>query len=709
MPIDLTTLIETDALGRVPAHVAVDQLVARPGFAPLEWQSAAPAEAHETNKLPVQDSLDLRRIIALPRREQVGDGGPLARALVEWANARFGRRRQGPCECERISIEHYGDSKPCLTSLNLAQSWALAEIETCAGLLGPIGVGHGKTILDILAALAMPDCQQAVLLVPVGLLVQLVAEYEMLDQHFVVPSLVVHGEIRLPRDPVKKPYNALRSLPGNKPAPTLHAYPYSKLSRPDSTAKLEELAPDTIISDECHKLRHVDTATTARVMRYFNAHQKTRFCGWSGSLTDSSLRDYAHLAYLALRNNSPLPTEPDVVEDWCRALDPRVAGEDPSNPWSTCAPAGALVDLCQPGEHYTIAFHRRLVETQGVVATTSSAVSSALSIEERHIHYSRVPMNVSNALDDLRETWVRPDGEQLVDALSVARCARELACGFYYQWWYPRGESIKLILEWLEIRKLFRAELRWALARRVEHMDSPYLCEQAAMRATGELPIPPCPHDVDRKEWKRRHPIWESIHWPDWRAIRNQVQPETRPVRLSNYLAVDAAEWGQQNRGIIWYDSAEFGRMVEEESQLERYGGGPDAATKIAKVQGGRSIICSIKSHGTGRDGLQRHFWEQLVAQPPPSATGWEQMLGRLHRIGQKNPVVRTLFYRHTDELAHHVDQALARALYVQTTIGASQKLRAGFNIPDRVAPEDWVDPLGLLGDADSENEQDEE
>lgn len=61
----------------------------------------------------------------------------------------------------------------------------------------------------------------------------------------------------------------------------------------------------------------------------------------------------------------------------------------------------------------------------------------------------------------------------------------------------------------------------------------------------------------------------------------------------------------------------------------------------------------------------------------------WEQMLGRLHRVGQDSDVVRAEFYRHTPELRDHVDQALRRALYVQGTLGSVQKLRVGWNEPN--------------------------
>ena len=110
------------------------------------------------------------------------------------------------------------------------------------------------------------------------------------------------------------------------------------------------------------------------------------------------------------------------------------------------------------------------------------------------------------------------------------------------------------------------------------------------------------------------------------------------------------------------------------------HGGGSGAGVRIAAERGDRSIVASIRSHGTGRDGLQRLFCDQLVVQPPSSSSAWEQLLGRLHRIGQEAEIVRASFYRHTVEMAAAVDQAMSRALYVESTIGASQKIRVGWN-----------------------------
>ena len=516
----------------------------------------------------------------------------------------------------------------------------------------------------------MRDCRLALLLVPPSLVGQLVTEYELVGQHFKMPSLVVHGR------------NYSHINPG---MPVLHVLPYSRLSRPESTVFLESLQPDTIIADEVHKLRHADTATTSRVLRYFANHPGTRFCGWSGSITDSSLRDYAHLAALALRHGSPLPLDPDVVDDWCRVLDPV---EVP-------APAGKLLDLCAPGEHVVEGFHRRLVETPGVVSTTEPAIDAALEIDERVA--PPIPEGLRAMMTSVRATWMRPDGDPILDAMALARCLRELACGFYYRWIFPpvngapqRREDIDA---WFAARKAWRSELRAKLYQRREHLDSPLLCARAAMRAWGDEP------------YDGELPVWKADHWPLWRDRRNTVVYETEAVRVDDYLVRDAADWAHSNRGVVWYDKKAFGEWVSEVSQLPMHGGGPGAGERIARERGDRSIIASIQSHGTGRDGLQRLFCTQLVANPQSSATAWEQLLGRLHRIGQSARTVRAEFYRHTPEMVALVDQALARALYVQGTLGLQQKIRTGWMLPELSEAEKLGAVDGPPPDVDDEEE----
>ncbi len=145
----------------------------------------------------------------------------------------------------------------------------------------------------------------------------------------------------------------------------------------------------------------------------------------------------------------------------------------------------------------------------------------------------------------------------------------------------------------------------------------------------------------------------------------------------ADYLVQDAADWAKKHRGIIWYEHKAFGQRIAEVSGLPRHGGGIGAEARILAEKGDRSIVASLKSHGTGRDGLQRIFKDQLLANPPSSGDLFEQVLGRLHRIGQEADEVNCSVYRHTPEMAGAIDKALCQAKFVAGIIGSNQKLLA--------------------------------
>ncbi len=659
--------------------IDLDSLIAQPGFAPQSWQSKAPDFARDGgHKVPVAASPELDRVVALPRRPQPQEGSPEARQLVEFMTARF-RRNNPACRCHEFK-------RKCITELRLVQAWALLEIATRRGLFGAVGVGHGKTMLDLLSPLAMPECKTSVLLVPPGLVGQLIHDYQLVGQHFQLPSMITHD---------KSAFTAI--VPG---APVLHVFPYSRLSRPESTTYLEEtLKPDFIIADECHRLKAADTATTGRVLRYFKGHPETRFACWSGSVTDKSIKEFAHLLALSLRLGSPLPIDPEVVEDWARAIDPPAPG-------GTRAPEGALIKLCNPGEHFADAFHRRLVDTPGVIATAEAAVNVPIEIDERvpppipkvgslYVPPPAVaqtlalregePISVAAALKLCRNDWQRPDGEELPDAMSRWRVLLELACGFFYRWRFPKvngqPQSVSTILTWLTRRAEWNREVRYAIRSRKEHFDSEALARNAAERAWGFRPI------TDKKL-----PVWPAQSFPAWQEIENQVVYETEAVWIDEWLARDAAQWAHEHRGIVWYGHAEFGEKVADLSGLPLHTGGAKAGKLIEAVTGDTSIIASIKSHGTGRDGLQFKFSEQLITSFPSCNDKNEQLLGRLHRFGQEAETVRAKFYRHTPELARNVNQALQRAGYVENLWKSAQKLNIAGVAGVDDDPDDWLE-----------------
>jgi len=573
---------------------------------------------------PVKPSSELNRVVNISRRPQEDLSSARGLALARLMTRQLSNHATD-CNCE-------AQGRTCLKELNPVQGWALFEMQAVGGLLGACGVGSGKTVLGILAPMVMPDCKLAVLLIPPTLRAQLWREYYALREHFRVPSLIVDGKGEIV-----------------KGAPVLQCVPYSMFSRAQSTDYLERLRPDLIIADECHRLKVKTSATTSRVLRYFAKYPDTRLCAWSGTITSKSIRDYAHLLAFSLDIKSPLPHDNPTIEEWALAIDP---SDNPS-------PPGALEVLCQGGETVQEGYYRRLAETKGVVATRANSIEASIQLLERPL--STVPQIVTDTLKDLRQSWTRPDGEELVSALDVSKVASEIACGFYYRWRFPRKEPTALIDEWFRIRQQWNKELREKLKNRTEHMDSPLLCTNAAKRFVegyeGDLPV------------------WKSEHYSQWEHIKDQVYHETEAIWVSDFLAEDASDFALKNRVLVWYMHDAFGERVARISKLPKHGGGPDAEKNILAETGKRSLVVSIPSHGTGRDGLQKLFAEQLVTTSPASGQTWEQLLGRLHRQGQPQDEIVTHVYRHTKEQREALDTAFRQAQYIQTTLGTTQKL----------------------------------
>lgn len=578
-------------------------------------------------KRPVQDSPDLRRIEALARRP-VFEGERLE-ALVEVMTRRLSRPNAA-CKCAELG-------RPCITRLTGMQAWTLYEAGFAEGILGAVIVGGGKTGLDILAAMVVPGCKRAVLLIPSNLREQLLGDYHAWSQHFHVPSIVMgkRGFI----------------WPGR---PVVNVIAYSQLSQASSTTLLEQLQPDVVIADELHRLKSRAAARTSRFLRAYSKRPSTRFLGWSGTVTTRSVNDYGHLAALALRDQSPLPLDSQIVQEWGLALD--------ASDWP--APAGELRRLCQPSEDLAEGFRRRLLETRGVISSKEAVIGASINIGERTL--PEVPTEIQTLLASVRKTWVRPDGEELVDALSVHACAVQLASGFYYRWVFPRGESEELIAQWFAARKAWKRELREKIRPRRPHLDSPHLGAMAAIRGwSGE-------------KYDGKLPVWKADTWPAWRDVKGLVEPETRAVWVDDFLIRDAAAWATSHRGVVWYEHATVGDKLAAALGAPKHAGGPNAEEEIKLElarKGDRCLVASIKAHGTGRDGLQNVFSDQLVVNPPASGDTWEQLIGRLHRIGQTADEVTTTVYRHTEEYANALDKSLHEAKYVEGTWGSLQKL----------------------------------
>lgn len=601
----------------------------------------------------IRESEDLERILRLPRRPPVTADSPRAKALIELMSDRL-RRPDRPlgsaCGCAALG------RKRCIDTFQFTQAWALYEAPLAGGLLAPIGVGAGKTLLDVLMAMVMPDCKTAVLFVPPGLVGQLEAEYLAIREHFRVPSIVF-------------PNGAAGYYVAG--APVVHVMPYSRFSRGEATAYLENLCPDLALGDEIHNFKNAGAVRTGRFLRFFADHPETRLCGWSGSITSKSIEDFAHIVAFALGRGSPLPLDPHVVASWATAVDP--------SDWP--APLGALRRVCVDFgvDDVRAAIHRRLVETRGVVSTTSAGSCDA-SIYLRERTSAKMPKTLRTMISDVRETWCRPDGEEFVEALEIANCVRQLACGFYYRWRFPGKPSAELVDEWFAARKAYNKERREKLKNPQPHLDSPELLENAAERYRTDYRCGATCAGHDARGRSRctlagHLPTWASETWDRWRQVEHKVKHETEVIWVDDYLVRDAAEWAKTHRGVVWYEHTAFGQAVAKLAGVPLHAGGKDAEAKIRAEKGHTSIVAAWKSHGTGRDCLQWVFSEQLVANPPADGALWEQLLGRLHRLGQEADEVWADVYRHVEEFRDPLDRALRYAKYIQGITGNAQKL----------------------------------
>jgi hypothetical protein len=557
----------------------------------------------------VQVSFELERILAIPRR-------PLGLAEFTSDDDNFPK-------IDQIYARPTGTMR-----LWPIQRAVLVEAARAGGLLGPIGVGHGKTLASLLVGVAM-GAKKIVLLVPPQLRTQLLEKD--------IPHLSKHWKLPLDR---------------------LRVVAYSELSNARSADVLDVEKPDLIVADEAHNLRHRSAARTKRFLRYFHEHPECRLVVLSGTLTRRSLKDYQHLSELALQKNSPLPRTYRDLEDWAMALD--VSRKDPM-------PPGALLQLCTDDELKRVAdeplaadaqvyvrqaFRRRVVETPGVVATDESALGTSLVITGLR---PLVPAQVKVAIEDLHQKWEIGD-EELVDAMSVARVGRQLAGGFYYRWIWPDGMKD---FEWLEARKAWNKEVRDILKRSRKGLDSPLLITNAILR--GEF---------------------ESGTYAAWAAVKGRYNPTppTEAVWLSKFLVEEAVRWGRETctkaaPGIIWYEWDVLGREIAKVGDFPFFGPGMKAGDELTRVNAQRTpvIVCSRQAHGTGKN-LQQ-FCRNLFTTPSPGGVDWEQTIARTHRPGQEADDVFVDVFLHTDDMQSAFDSAIRDAHYIEQTQGQKQKL----------------------------------
>ena len=496
-------------------------------------------------------------------------------------------------------------------SLRPVQALALHDISSGTGLLGPIRVGGGKTLISLLAPL-VTNAQKPILITPAGLRKKTERDRAGLLEHW-----------RIPRH--------------------MQLISVESLGRVSGATLLEQLEPDLIVIDECHKFKNKRAGCTRRLMRYMAAHPETRVVAISGTVIKHSLKDFAHIARWALKDGAPVPDE-RYVDEWADALDEQV------NPLRRLDPGPLLrlatsADDGDPTTRARKGFQRRLSETPGVVCSEGSDGCDA-SIYIRAIDYAVSETTEANFLK-LRTTWCTPDDWPISEAIVHWRHARELALGFHGVW-NPRPPD-----SWLMPRKAWSSFVRRVISSS-HHLDT-------ELAVTNEV---------------RAGRLNSSGTWEKWVDVRESFTPHPQDVWHDDAALLACIKWMGEGPGIVWCEHKFFAKELARRTGAKYYGAGglTRHGEYIEDADPKTCIIASMAANSTGKN-LQHLYWRNLFTSPPMGADAWEQNIGRTHRSGQKADQVECDLLLGCWEQFDGWHKARADARMSADMLGQSQKI----------------------------------
>lgn len=569
----------------------------------------------------VARSPEFVRVRDLPRRVVDFDDADLIADMTAWL--RLPRPTCTKADCK------YRKPLRGVQAVTLADAWQVR------GIVAPQRVGAGKT-LEAFALSTVLQARRPMILTFSNLTRPLEAEFAHLAKHYRAPD----------------------------PWPYIEAY--ETLSRDygdvDGMTLLDRYLPDLLICDEAQRLADLTTATGRKVARFMRAHPETMFGVFSGTLTNRSLREYAHLLVWALKGNAPVPRESRALNDWANALDSKVSDLQLVDP-------GALTSLATPEDKDSDprvtarrGYRRRLADTPGIVIYGEQFDGASLLVKELEPPGLDGPL--AHGFDCLRTYWELPDGTTLGDGMAVSAVAQSLALGFYYRWNPIAPEW------WKAPRAAWHKICREIIATNKRGIDSE---GQVAEYATSGL----APKNERWGEALRR--------WQEWEKVRREFTPNPETVWLDKGPLEHVAAWARKHkRGIVWVEHVAFGNALAKLAGAKYYGeGGIAADGEYIEAAKGRPVIASWRANSVGRN-LQVHYSDNLITYPMSTGKAWEQLLGRTHREEQTEDQVTADVTTGCFENVNAWLQALEDSAYTADTMNPMKILTCDKDMPDQ-------------------------
>lgn len=494
------------------------------------------------------------------------------------------------------------DAADTEAELKWIQAVALHEIYEGRGAYLGLPVGSGKTLITFLAPYIL-GCKNAVLILPSSL-----------------------------RDKTNREFHKY-SQTWEAPTPLPHLLGIKTLYQEENLHLLERMCDptpiDLVMVDEVDLMRRTESSATKRVDRFktnsipegdeplndveewCKARGVPYVCA-TGTGTRFSILDFAHMLNWCREDGSPVPLDQSELARWAEALDEKrnIKQRRKQRP-------GALLELIDapeaPGEtdleQARRLFMLRLRSTPGVIITDGNDCDQPMTID---LVCAPEDEKINDAFEVFATEWMLPNGQEIIDGLSYWRGDNDLGCGGYGVWKDPQPPD-----EWRQARRAYGALIN-KVVEQTAWSPNPKDTAKAVAKAFPDHPV------VVR--WRKLKPLYTPV--PEHRWISSSVV---------NY----AAQWAKRHRrgSLIWTKSLAVGEAVAHAAGLRFFSEGGLSAdgANIETVDDSVAVV-SINSNSRGRN-LQDRFHTGLVLGCPQSGEQCEQLFGRKHRYGQKNPV----------------------------------------------------------------------
>lgn len=602
--------------------------------------------------------------------------------------------------------------------------------EVLGGLLGPIGVGFGKTFLTILAAVKAIKSRghyRVVLMIPP----QVYDQFTKTD----LPQARSLFNLQGVAFNICSGSQETRLEIAKRAGPGVWVYSYSSLSTQTGYLELKAIRATCYILDEAHNLANAKSARTKRWHTVLRELEQEGIIQWtqtltgtqqvqaietlalSGTITKKRLGDYAHISTRSLGNMSPVPIRDAAIRVFSSVIDSEASlaslndadtavlrtyldwakanGLDVSLPIRKDDETDSEYQMrCQAGmtlqERVRQAYMFRITRSPGVVATQGQGVDASLLVS--WIEPERPNEDATRKMIELMRKVVidqeTPNGDVIDYGMHQYKWLWEITAGFYNNLIWPT--PAKVLDDYLKKfdKDISEDQAEMLLGQAIKHHKLLQEYHRMLRKFLDQQHIPGCdtPMLVANECIRQMEKKKANYPLPGWLIEAYKIQREqgphtykdlpvrfSVPVRVHDYKIKTAIEWAkEQKEGIIWYHHPEIGKWVVE--YLKEAGihhtFAPAGHNEKAYAKG---LVVASFAHGTGKN-LQRQS-NNLFVELRREAAIMEQTIGRTHRSGQKADVVNAhLLIGNGFDLALF-NGILRDADYIQSTMGQRQRL----------------------------------